>query len=249
MSRLIYGLHAVTACVRRNAKSIKEIYVDEIRRDRRMNILIALAESRGVRVIAVERKRLDGMTRHARHQNVVAKTTDESQHLDLDELLDALTEPALLLVLDGIQDPHNLGACLRVADASGVQAVIAPKDRAVGMNPTVLKVACGAAETVPYFAVTNLVRTLHGLKERKIWIIGADNKAKQDLFSANLSGPIAWVLGAEDAGLRRLTKETCDELVRIPMAGSIESLNVSVASGICLFETKRQRAAKNVVPA
>jgi len=248
MSRLIYGFHTVTAHIRQNAQSVEEIYLDESRQDRRMKGLISLAENRGVRIIMVDHARLDGMTRHALHQGVAAKTTGEFRRVDLDEVLDSLSEPALLLVLDGIKDPHNLGACLRVADASGVHAVVAPKDRAVGITPTVSKVACGAAETVPYIAVTNLVRTLREFKEREIWVIGADSKAKQDLFSVKLDSPVAWVMGAEEQGLRRLTKETCDELVRIPMAGSVESLNVSVASGICLFETRRQRAEKNRLP-
>lgn len=248
MSRLIYGFHTVTARIRQNAKSVEEIYLDGARQDPRMKALIALAENHGLRVIMLDHARLDGMTGNARHQGVAAKTAAETQRVDLDEVLDSLSEPALLLVLDGVQDPHNLGACLRVADACGVQAVIAPKDRAVGITPTVSKVACGAAETVPYIAVTNLARTLRELKERNIWIIGTDSNAEQDLFSAKLNGPIAWVLGAEEEGLRRLTKENCDELVRIPMAGSVESLNVSVASGICLFETRRQRATKNRKP-
>ena len=244
MSRLIYGFHAVTASIRQNAKSVEEIYLDEARRDPRMKTLIALAENSGVRVIMLDHARLDGLTGNARHQGVVAKATAETQHLDLEEVLDSLSEPALLLALDGVQDPHNLGACLRVADACGVHAVIAPKDRAVGITPTVSKVACGAAESVHYITVINLARTLRELKERNIWIIGTDSNAKQDLFSVKLTSPVAWVLGAEEEGLRRLTKETCDELVRIPMAGSVESLNVSVASGICLFETRRQRASK-----
>jgi 23S rRNA (guanosine2251-2'-O)-methyltransferase len=163
------------------------------------------------------------------------------QHLS--DVLDTLTEPPLLLVLDGIQDPHNLGACLRSADAFGVHAVIAPKDRAVGITATVEKVACGAAETVPYITVTNLARTLRELKEQGIWVVGAAGEAKQNLHSFKHTGALAFVLGAEGEGLRRLTMETCDELVRIPMLGSVESLNVSVSTGICLFEARRQRAA------
>ncbi|MGH8750337.1 MAG: 23S rRNA (guanosine(2251)-2'-O)-methyltransferase RlmB [Burkholderiales bacterium] len=244
MSRLIYGFHAVTARIRQNAESVQEIYLDQARQDHRARDLLALAQNRGVRVILADGARLDGMTGHARHQGVAAQTAAQTRHVDLDEVLDALSEPALLLVLDGVQDPHNLGACLRVADACGVHAVIAPKDRAVGITPTVSKVASGAAETMPYVAVTNLARTLRELKERNIWVIGADGSAQKDLFSVKLSGPIAWVLGAEEEGLRRLTKQTCDELVHIPMAGSVESLNVSVASGVCLFETRRQRSVK-----
>jgi len=248
MSQLLYGFHAVTARLRQDAQNVKEIYLDKMRQDRRAKELVALAENRGVRVILLDHARLDGMTGHAPHQGVAAKTADEIRRVGLDEVLDRLSEPALLLVLDGIKDPHNLGACLRVADASGVHAVVVPKDRAVGITPTVSKVACGAAETVPFITVTNLVRTLGELKERELWIIGADSEAKQDLFSAKLEGPIAWVMGAEQQGLRRLTKESCDELVRISMAGSVPSLNVSVASGICLFETRRQRAEKKHMP-
>jgi 23S rRNA (guanosine2251-2'-O)-methyltransferase len=159
----------------------------------------------------------------------------------LDEVLDTVTGDPLLLVLDGVTDPHNLGACLRVADAAGVHAVVAPKDHAVGINATVSKVASGAAETVPYCMVTNLARTLRELKERGLWIVGADEAGTQTLYQAELKGPLAWVLGAEGAGLRRLTREHCDLLVRIPMAGAIASLNVSVAAGICLFESVRQR--------
>jgi 23S rRNA (guanosine2251-2'-O)-methyltransferase len=158
-------------------------------------------------------------------------------------VLETLQEPALLLVLDGITDPHNLGACLRVADAMGVHAVIAPKDRAVGVTATVSKVASGAAETVPYIAVTNLARAMRELKERGVWLIGADERAGQGLYTARLEGPVAWVFGAEGEGMRRLTREHCDELARIPMLGSVESLNVSVSAGICLAETRRQRQA------
>jgi 23S rRNA (guanosine2251-2'-O)-methyltransferase len=161
------------------------------------------------------------------------------QHLD--DVLDTLTEPALLLVLDGVQDPHNLGACLRSADAFGVHAVIAPKDRAVGINATVEKVACGAAQTVPYITVTNLARTLRELQERDIWVIGMDGEAETNLYDVQHTGAVAWVLGAEGEGMRRLTRETCDQLVRIPMQGSVESLNVSVSTGVCLYEARRQR--------
>jgi 23S rRNA (guanosine2251-2'-O)-methyltransferase len=159
----------------------------------------------------------------------------------IEDVLDTLEEPALLLILDGVTDPHNLGACLRVADAMGVHAVLAPKDRAVGINATVSKVASGAAETVPYIAVTNLARSMRELKDRGIWLVGTDERAEQDLFGIRLRGPLAWVLGAEGEGMRRLTREHCDELVRIPMLGTVESLNVSVSAGICLSEARRQR--------
>jgi 23S rRNA (guanosine2251-2'-O)-methyltransferase len=166
------------------------------------------------------------------------------RHHRLDEVLEGLSEPPLLLVLDGVQDPHNLGACLRVADAAGAHAVIAPKDRAVGLNATVMKVASGAADTVPYVVVTNLARTLRELQEREVWTVGTDAGAARGLYDLDLKGPLAWVLGAEGSGLRRLTRETCDEIARIPMLGSVESLNVSVASGICLFEARRQRGLR-----
>jgi 23S rRNA (guanosine2251-2'-O)-methyltransferase len=165
--------------------------------------------------------------------------------VSLNEVLDDLAEPAFLLVLDGVQDPHNLGACLRVADAMGVQAIVAPKDRATGLNATVHKVASGAAESVPFIAVTNLARSLRELKDKGIWVVGASGDGAGTLFDANLSGPLALVLGAEGEGLRRLTRETCDELVSIPMFGQVESLNVSVAAGICLYEARRQRVASS----
>lgn len=240
--RLIYGFHAVISRLRQKAASVKEIYLDPSRSDRRARELARLAGERGVRVMAVDGSRLDGMTQHARHQGVAARVEMAGPARDLDEILDGLTEPALLLILDGVTDPHNLGACLRVADAMGVHAVIAPKDRAAGITPTVEKVASGAAETVPFIAVTNLARAMGELKDREIRLIGADQDAERDLYSVKLEGPLAWVLGAEGEGMRRLTRENCDELARIPMLGTVESLNVSVSAGICLAETRRQRS-------
>lgn len=239
--RLIYGFHAVTGRLRQQAAAVKELYLDQSRSDRRAKDLAHLAAERGVRVMMVDGARLDGMTQHARHQGIVARVEPVALARDLDSVLDALSEPALLLILDGITDPHNLGACLRVADAMGVHAVVAPKDRAAGITPTVEKVASGAAETVPFIAVTNLARTMRELKEREIWLIGADQEAQRDLYSIKLDAPIAWVLGAEGEGMRRLTRENCDELARIPMLGTVESLNASVSAGICLAETRRQR--------
>jgi 23S rRNA (guanosine2251-2'-O)-methyltransferase len=166
------------------------------------------------------------------------------RYLTLDDVLDGLQEPPLLLVLDGVTDPHNLGACLRVADGAGAHAVIAPKDKAVGLNATAIKVASGAADTVPYITVTNLARSLREMQERGIWVLGAAGEAEKDIYAIDQSGPTAWVLGAEGDGLRRLTRDTCDELARIPMFGAVESLNVSVASGVCLFEARRQRQVK-----
>ena len=240
-TRLIYGFHAVVSRLRQKAAVIREIYLDAARGDRRARDLTQAAQARGVRVILVEGNRLDGMTGHARHQGVAARVEAAAHAQDLDDILARLSEPALLLVLDGITDPHNLGACLRVADAMGVHAVIAPKDRAAGMTPVVEKVASGAAETVPFIAVTNLARTMRELKEREIWLVGADQGATHELYSVKLEGALAWVLGAEGEGMRRLTRESCDELARIPMLGSVESLNVSVSAGICLAETRRQR--------
>ncbi len=242
-SRIIYGFHAVVSRLRQQAASVQEIYLDGARNDARAQDLVRLAGSHAVRVITVDAQRLDGMTGHARHQGVVARVLATAPPHDLHALLENISGPALLLVLDGVQDPHNLGACLRVADAFGVHAVIAPKDRAVGITPVVSKVASGAAEVVPYIAVTNLARTLRELKELGIWIIGADDGATTHLYDAKLSGALAWVFGAEGEGMRRLTREHCDELVRIPMSGTVESLNVSVACGVCLGETIRQRAA------
>lgn len=239
--RIIYGFHAVVSRLRQNAATVKELLVDASRHDRRMQELLRLAASHGVRVMHVDGKRLDGITANARHQGVAARAELPRLPTHIDDVLDHLAEPALLLILDGVTDPHNLGACLRVADAMGVHAVIAPKDRAVGINATVAKVASGAAETVPYLAVTNLARTMRELKERGIWLAGADEQGDQELYAADLGGPLAWVLGAEGEGLRRLTREHCDRLVRIPMLGAVASLNVSVCAGICLAETRRQR--------
>jgi len=240
-SRIIHGFHAVTARIRQHADSIMELYVDAKRHDPRAKDLLKLAESNAVRVIPMDGKRLDGMAGNTRHQGVVARVDASQKVMHLDDVLDTLTEPALILVLDGIQDPHNLGACLRSADAFGVHAVIAPKDRAVGINATVEKVACGAAETVPFITVTNIARTLRELKERDIWVVGTDGEAETELPNLKHSGALALVMGAEGEGLRRLTKETCDQLIRIPMMGSVESLNVSVSTGICLYEARRQR--------
>ena len=243
-SHIIHGFHAVTSRLRSAPDNVREIFVEATRADKRCADLIKLAESRHVRVMTVDTKRLDGMTGHARHQGVAANVVPIKLATHIDDVLETLTEPALLLILDRITDPHNLGACLRVADAMGVHAVIAPKDRAVGLNATVSKVASGAAETVPYISVTNLARTMKELKEREVWISGADEHGTVALHQAKLDGARALVLGAEGEGMRRLTRENCDELVRIPMLGGVESLNVSVSAGICLSEARRQRGFK-----
>ena len=238
----IYGFHAVVAKLRHQPDAIVEIFIDAGRNDARARDLLRHAELQGVRVLTVDGKRLEGMAGGGRrHQGVVARVKLESRQVTLDDVLDTLEEPPFLLVLDGVQDPHNLGACLRVADAVGAHAVIAPKDRAVGLTQTAAKVASGAAESVPYITVTNLARTLRELKERNIWVIGTDAEAREDLYAATWPAGTAWVLGAEGDGMRRLTRETCDQLVTIPMLGSVQSLNVSVASGVCLFEAVRQR--------
>jgi 23S rRNA (guanosine2251-2'-O)-methyltransferase len=244
--RALVGFHAVSARMRHDASTVAEVYVDGARHDARMRRLIAQIEEAGVRLIPVDTRRLDGLSGHASHQGVVAMATPIAMATSLDDLLDGLpkgVEP-LLLVLDGITDPHNLGACLRVADGAGVHAVVAPKDRAAGIGATVEKVASGAAETVPYVTVTNLARTLRELKERDIRIVGTTDDAPDSLYETDLRGPLAWVLGAEGEGMRRLTREACDALVSIPMRGAVASLNVSVASGVCLYETRRQREAK-----
>ena len=243
MSDYLYGLHAVQAALERAPNSVTELWVDSKRHDKRMAQVLELAKQAGITVHAVGKRELEAMVAEGRHQGVVARsaTPQSFQESDLDALLERLDVPPFLLVLDGVTDPHNLGACLRSADAAGVQAIIAPKDRAASLTPTAIKVASGAAQTVPFVQVTNLSRTLRDLKERGIWMVGLDGHADQTLYATDLKGPLALVMGAEGQGLRRLTKEHCDFLVNIPMAGTVESLNVSVATGICLFEALRQR--------
>jgi len=240
-TRLIHGFHPIMARLRHDPESVKEIYLDNNRQDRRVKDLLRLAEQANARVVTVEQPRIEGMAPNARHQGVIARVDARQKALHLDDVLDTLEEPPFLLVLDGITDPRNLGACLRVADAAGVHAVIAPKDRAVGLTDVAMKAASGAAETVPYIMVTNLARTLRELKERDIWVVGTAGEATEDLYTAQWPVGVAWVMGAEGDGMRRLTRETCDSLVKIPMAGSVDSLNVSVAAGVCLFEAVRRR--------
>ncbi len=244
-ARILFGFHAVLSRLRQHGASVQEILIDRDRVDARMKDLLNMAESAGVRVMQVERSRLDGIAGiNGRHQGVIARVVDTPiPYKDIHDILESdLKEPPFFLILDGVEDPHNLGACLRVADAMGVHAVIAPKDRAVGLNATVRKVACGAAETVPFIAVTNLARTIRELKEAGVFVVGTTMDAPGTLQNTKLDGPIAVVLGAEGDGMRRLTQETCDALITIPMYGSVESLNVSVASGICLYEVRRQRS-------
>jgi len=238
--RVVFGFHAVLSRLRSDPASVVEIFLDEARQDARARDLAAAAERAHVRLMRVPVKRLDGFYGGGRHQGVVARI--ELKHLEssLDEVLEKKEKP-LLLVLDGVTDPHNLGACLRVANAAGADAVIAPKDRAAGITPAVSKVASGAAEATPYLMVTNLARTLAELKERNIWVLGTDERAEKSVYESDIPDSVAWVLGAEGEGMRRLTRESCDVLVRIPMSGAVESLNVSVAAGVVLFETSRRR--------
>jgi 23S rRNA (guanosine2251-2'-O)-methyltransferase len=238
--RVVFGFHAVLARLRADPKSVLEIFLDEARQDGRGRDLVAAAERAGLKVQRVPTKRLDGFYGGGRHQGVVARVTVKDFSQDLNSILEKAEKP-LLLVLDGVTDPHNLGACLRVANAAGAHAVIAPKDRAAGITPTVSKVASGAAEATPYLMVTNLARCLADLKEKNIWMVGADERAEKTLYETDLPDSIAWVLGAEGEGMRRLTRESCDFLVRIPMLGEVESLNVSVSAGVCLFESVRRR--------
>jgi len=237
---LIHGFHAVTARLRHHPESIQVIYMDESRRDRRAKDLVKAAEDKNVRVVMANGARVDEMAR-GKSQGVVAQASQVELARDLDEVLDDLSEPALLMVLDGVTDPHNLGACLRSADAFGVHAVLAPKDHSAGLSAVVMKAASGAADSIPYLTVTNLARTLRDLKERGILIIGTDDEAPASLMDADFTSAAALVLGAEGAGMRRLTREHCDVLVSIPMFGQVESLNVSVSAGVCLYEARRQR--------
>jgi 23S rRNA (guanosine2251-2'-O)-methyltransferase len=240
--KILFGFHAVGVRLKTAPRSVIEIYADPTRKDARMRQFLERAHEAGARVIDADGARLAKLAGSHGHQGVAARVETLPTAHSLDDLLDAVQGPPLLLVLDGITDPHNLGACLRVADGAGAHAVIAPKDHAAGINATVAKVASGAAETVPYFMVTNLARTLGELKERSIWCIGTSDDAPRTIYQVDLKVPVALVLGAEGVGMRQLTRKTCDELVGIPMRGAVESLNVSVASGVCLYEALRQRS-------
>jgi 23S rRNA (guanosine2251-2'-O)-methyltransferase len=242
-ANLIVGWHAVLAALRSPASQLSEIWLRRGRHDRRSQEVIELARRRGVRVHEAEIQELDQQAPGFNHQGVLAFLRGQHHWSedDLDGLLEGLQRPPFLLILDGVQDPHNLGACLRTADAAGVDAVIVPKDRAAGLGPGVRKSAAGAAESLPLIQVTNLARTMRTLKEKAIWLIGAAGEADRSLYQADLKGPLALVLGAEEKGLRRLTREECDLVVGIPMRGSVASLNVSVATAVCLYEAVRQR--------
>ncbi|PKH04984.1 23S rRNA (guanosine(2251)-2'-O)-methyltransferase RlmB [Moritella sp. Urea-trap-13] len=248
-SELIFGIHAVKSLLEHEPERFIEVYALKGREDDRLTPLIAELNDIGIAVQLVNRNTLDKKCDGGRHNGVLARVIEGKKlnESDLDTLLNRIEEKEehpFLLILDGVTDPHNLGACLRSADAAGVHAVIVPKDKSVQLTSVVRKVACGAAETVPLIAVTNLARTMRELQDRRIWIIGTAGEATQDLYQPKLMGPLAIAMGAEEKGLRRLTREHCDELVSIPMAGSISSLNVSVAAGVCLFEVVRQRQAK-----
>ena len=242
--KILFGFHAVTVRLKTAPASVAEIHVDTARRDARMRQFVERARDAGAQIIDSDDARLSQLAGSSRHQGVVARVSALPPRHSLDEVLDEVEGPPLLLVLDGVTDPHNLGACLRVADGASAHAVVVPKDHAVGLNATVAKVASGAADTVPYLMVTNLARTLADLKDRDIRVVGTSDDATATLYDVDLRGAVALVLGAEGAGLRQLTRRHCDELVRIPMAGAVESLNVSVAAGVCLYEALRQRRGR-----
>lgn len=246
MSQLekIYGVHAVEALLRHHPKRVKQIWLAEGRSEPRLQNLITLAGENRVPVGNAERREMDAWVEGV-HQGVVAEVSPSQVWGEamLDELLDRTEGAPLLLVLDGVTDPHNLGACLRSADAAGALAVIVPKDKSATLTPTVRKVACGAAEVIPLVAVTNLARSLEKLKQRGLWVVGTAGEAEQSLYQQDMTGPTILIMGAEGSGMRRLTRDLCDYLVHLPMSGSVSSLNVSVATGVCLFEAQRQRAA------
>lgn len=243
---LIFGMHAVQAALQHEPETIKQIWMEHARRDKRAQMISQLARQHAIPLQRVERQELDELTAGGRHQGIVAEAALQPalNETALKQLLASLEVPAFLLILDGVQDPHNLGACLRTADAAGVHAVIAPRDKACGLTSTVRKVASGAAETVPFVQVTNLVRTIKELQQAGIWVIGTDLNTNESLYTVDLTGPLALILGAEGTGLRRLTREVCDSLVKLPMLGTVQSLNVSVSTGICLYEAVRQRQRK-----
>lgn len=247
MSQLekIYGVHAVEALLRFHPKRVKQIWLSEGRSEPRLQALLALAAEYRVSVGQAERREMDAWVDGV-HQGVVAEVSPSQVWGEamLEELLERTEKVPLLLVLDGVTDPHNLGACLRTADAAGALAVIVPKDKSATLTAAVRKVACGAAEVIPLVAVTNLARTLEKLQQRGLWVVGTAGEAEQELYQQDMTGPTVLVMGAEGKGMRRLTREHCDFLVKLPMAGSVSSLNVSVATGVCLFEVVRQRSAK-----
>lgn len=237
----LYGFHAVLARAKQAPDTIEEVLADQSRKDKRMQQAAEKLQKAGVKLTWVDAERLETAIGHKKHQGMVAFAKELPKGNDLEEIIEQHGKNLLLLILDGVTDPHNLGACLRSADAAGVHAVILPKDKSVGITPVVSKVACGAAETMPVITVTNLARTMREIQQLGVWCIGAAGEAEKTLYDLKFDGPTAWVMGAEGDGMRRLTRETCDELIQIPMVGLVESLNVSVATSVCLFETLRQK--------
>lgn len=246
MTDQLYGIHAVKSLLDNAPERLIEVFVLKGREDKRLSPLLNELQNLGIAIQQVNRQTLDNKAKGEVHQGIIARVTPakELNESDLDQILDSKSQP-FLLILDGVTDPHNLGACLRTADAAGVDAVIVPKDKSAQLTSVARKVACGAAETVPLIRVTNLARTMRELQERNIWIVGTAGEAASSLYQADLKGAIALVMGAEGDGMRRLTREHCDQLVSIPMAGSVSSLNVSVATGVCLFEIVRQKSVNN----
>lgn len=242
----LFGLHSVQAVLKSAPQRVLEVFMVQGRNDQKLTKILHAAQANNISCKIVDRKKLDDMVGDENHQGVVALCTPGEIHDErfLFELIDNLNEPALVLILDGVTDPHNLGACMRTAEAAGVHVVVVPKDKSVGLTPVARKVACGAAEILPLVPVTNLARTLKKLQEKGIWLFGAAGEADGSVYQANLTGNVGILMGAEGDGLRRLTQETCDHLINIPMAGTVSSLNVSVATGVVLFEAVRQRSAK-----
>ncbi|MDG2270789.1 MAG: 23S rRNA (guanosine(2251)-2'-O)-methyltransferase RlmB [Halioglobus sp.] len=251
----VYGIHTVESLLRRKPKSVQCLLLQVGRADKRIAALLELAQNQGVAVLRESRSDLDAMV-SGRHQGVVARMSADALQraaaasnvwfeTDLLQIVDNKKGPVLILVLDGITDPHNLGACLRSADGAGVDAVVVPKDNSADLTAVVSKVACGAAEVVPFVRVTNITRTLKALQERGVWLYGADGNADKIIYNSDLKGSVALIMGAEGSGMRRLTRDQCDHLIHLPMAGSVGSLNVSVAAGIFLFEVVRQRSASD----
>lgn len=241
---VIYGLHSVQAYLDRQPEGVLEVFLLKSRDDERLNKLVQALRPLGITLQWRERSQLDDLAGDSHHQGVVARVREQppGDENDLATFLDGLEAPPFLLLLDNVTDPHNLGACLRSADAAGVHAVITPRDKSASITPVVRKVACGAVESLPFFQVTNLARTMEMLKDRGIWLMGtALEEDAKPLYSVSLTGPLGVIMGAEGSGMRRLTRELCDGLIYIPMAGSVESLNVSVATGVTLFEAMRQR--------
>jgi 23S rRNA (guanosine2251-2'-O)-methyltransferase len=242
--RVLAGFHSVTARLRHAPESIEALYVDGARRDGRMQQLLDRAHAAGVRITVSDAERLQRMAAGSTHQGVVALAGEVELARSLDDVLATVDQQTLLLLLDGVTDPRNLGACMRTAESAGAQALIVPRDRSASLTPVVAAAAAGAAETLPLIAVTNLARAMEEIRDAGVWIVGAAGEAERTLYEIDLTGPVAWALGAEGQGLRRLTREKCDWLARIPLQGQTESLNVSVATGVCLFETLRQRQVK-----